>query len=330
MLFTIKEVIQMSEAYFKDVDVLKGPILAMLKKEGYQAVDMHYHTRFSVDGMATIEQVINKCKKDSIGVAVTDHNHIKGAFKAKKLAGKDVFTIPGMELTCHNGVHILLHFYSTKDLKEFYEKELKQKLKISPWFIPMSHEEVVEAASKYKCLITAPHPFGPGFIGIKKFHTNQKIINKLHAIEAINGCCIGDMNTKAIAWGKKIKKPFTGGSDGHCLAELGTSLTICKAKTVKEFLDQVKKGNSIIIGKEEKLLEDAVHAVGKFIHEEKMVPHKQMEQMWKDRGLLEWNYFKKKISDSHFFHHFMSHHSDLSKKKLKEHKHTKHLAKIKK
>ena len=316
----------MSEAYFKDVDILKGPILALMKKEGYQAVDMHYHSRFSIDGLATVPQIVNKCRTDSIGIAFADHNHVEGSFKAKKLA-KDVFVVPGMEITCHNGVHVLLHFYSLGELKKFYEKHMKKRIKKNPWFIDLNHEEVINIASKYNCLITAPHPFGPGFIGIKKFKTNQRILKKIHAVEGINGCCIGDMNTKAIAWAKKIGKPMTGGSDGHCLAELGTSLTICKANTLGEFLDQIKKGKSLVIGKEEKLLEDAVHAVGKFVREEKKTPHSQMEKMWKDRGLLEWNYFKKKILDNHFFHHFISHHKNASRKNLKGHKHTRHLAK---
>ena len=136
---------------------------------------------------------------------------------------------------------------------------------------------------------------------------------------------IGEVNTKAIAWGKKINKGFTGGSDGHCLAELGTSLTLCKADTVAEFLDQIKKKKSIVIGKEEKLLADAYHAVNKFIREEKKAPHKQIEKMWKDRGLLEWNYFKKKILSKGFSNHFLAHHHDVKKKELKSHKHTKHL-----
>ncbi len=56
----------MSEAYFKEVNALKGPILSILKNEGYQAVDMHYHTRYSVDGLAPVSRVIAKCKKDVV------------------------------------------------------------------------------------------------------------------------------------------------------------------------------------------------------------------------------------------------------------------------
>jgi len=318
----------MSQVYFKEVDVLKGPVLALLKKEGYQAVDMHYHTRFSIDGLAGIKSVLTKCREDSIGVAVTDHNHWRGADLAKRLSCGSVFTIPGLEVTCHNGAHVLLHFYKDRELKSFYEQVMEPLVKESAWFIKLNHEEIIDQASKYHCLITAPHPFGPGLIGIKKFNPRADLLKKIQAVEVINGCCVGEMNTKAIRWAKSIGKSFTGGSDGHCLAELGTALTICKAETVEEFLDQIKKKKSMVIGKEEKLMEDAVHAVGKFIREEEKAPSKQVERMWKDRGLLECDYFKKKIMGSHFLHHFHSHHQEPEKEMLKGHQKTKHLLKF--
>lgn len=317
----------MSQVYFKEVDVLKGPVLALLKKEGYQAVDMHYHTRFSVDGLAGINSVLAQCRKDSIGVAVTDHNHWKGADLAKKLSRGLVFIIPGLEVTCHNGAHVLLHFYEDRELKSFYEEVMEPLVKENSWFIKLNHEEIIDRASKYNCLITAPHPFGPGLIGIKRFNPRADLLKKIQAVEVINGCCIGEMNIKAIRWAKSINKGFTGGSDGHCLAELGTALTICKAETVEEFLNQIKKKKSIVIGKEERLMEDAVHAVGKFIREEEKAPPKQVEQMWRDRGLLEWDYFKKKIMGSHFLHHFHSHHKKVTKENLIKHPQTKHLVK---
>jgi predicted metal-dependent phosphoesterase TrpH len=315
----------MSEVYFKEVNAIKGPILSMMKKEGFQAVDMHYHSCASVDGLATFNQIIKRCQKDSIGVAFTDHNHIETSLKAIKRIKKDVFTIPGLEVTCHNGVHMLLHFSDPKEYQEFYQKEMKKRLKVNPWFIDLDHRQVVDVASKYNCLITAPHPYGPGFCGIKKFKTSSATIKKINAIEVLNGCLIGNMNKDAIKWAKKINKGFTGGSDGHCIAELGNSLTICRAETREEFLEQIRKKKSVVIGKEERILEDALNAVHKFIREEKKTPKKQIEKMWIDRGLLEWNYFKDKIKNSSLFCHFHAHHQHPKAKHLEQHKHTKHL-----
>jgi len=317
----------MSEVHFIDTDALKGPVFSLLKKAGYQAVDMHYHSKYSVDGLSSVKQILKKCRKDNVGTSFTDHNHIEGSLKALKLANDNVFIIPGIELTCHNGVHVLLHFANIKEYKEFYAKEMKTRIKKNPWFLDVNHTEAIDIARKYNCLITLPHPYGPGFCGIQKFGTRKSTIKKIDAVEVLNGCCEGNMNPKAIKWAKKIKKGFTGGSDGHCLAEHGTSLTICKAETREEFLEEIRKGRSIVIGKQERLLEDGINALHKFMREEKKAPKKQVEQMWKDRFSLEWDYFKKKLKDKHFFHHYHAHHQEPQKRYIEAHEHTKHLTK---
>lgn len=318
---------QMSEAYFKEVDEIKGPILNLLKKEGYQAVDMHNHTRYSVDGITSVISALKKSKDGALGLSITDHNHIEGFLKAKKLAGNDIFLIPGIEVTCHNGVHILLHFYSCSELVDFYASHIKPVIKANPWFIGLNHEELIDLASGYNCLISAPHPYGPSFCGIRKFKTSDNILGKIHAVEVINSCCIGKMNKKAIKWAEKINKGFLGGSDSHCLSDLGNSFTVCKAENLEEFLNQIKKRNSIVIGKEQNLLADAIHSLEKFVREEKKAPGKQLKKMWKNRGLLEWSYLKKKLKDSDFIHHFhVHHHPNVTKDKLLAHRYTEHLA----
>ncbi len=320
----------MSQVYFKDVNQIKGPILSLLKKEGYQAVDMHYHSRFSVDGLSPILPIIKKCKQDSIGTSFTDHNHIGGTLQALTLAKKDVFILPGIELTCHNGVHVLLHFANIPEYKEFFQKAIQPRLKQNPWFLDINHEEAIDLASNWNCLITTPHPYGPGFCGIKKFSVSNNTLKKVHAIEVLNGCGQGQMNPLAIAWAKSLNKSFTGGSDGHCLKEHGTALTICQAQTREQFIEQMRKRQSLVIGKEERLLEDGVNAIEKFMREEKKAPSSQLEHMWKDRGLLEWNYLKQKMLGKHFFSHFHSHHQEPQPKHLSRHENTIHLLKYQK
>ncbi len=315
----------MSEVHFIEINAVKGTVLSLLKKSGYQAVDMHYHSRYSVDALSTVENVLSKCRKDSVGTAFTDHNQIAGALKAASLAKSNVFVIPGIELTCHNGVHVLLHFAQPKECAEFYDKEMKQRVKKNPWFIDINADEVIDNASEYNCMITLPHPYGPGFCGIQKYGASKKTIKQVDAVEVLNSCCVGDMNPKAIAWAKKIKKGFTGGSDGHCLAEHGNSLTVCQAETRETFLEEIRKKRSIVLGKQEHLLEDGVNALHKFMREETKAPKKQIEEMWKDRFSLEWDYFKQKIENKIFFHHYHTHHQEPEKKFLQKHEYTKHL-----
>ena len=190
--------------------------------------------------------------------------------------------------------------------------------------------KVIDLASKYNCLITAPHPFGPGLNGIKKYRVHKEAIKKIHAVEVINSVLEGKMNPKALAWATKNKKGFTGGSDGHCLEELGNSLTICRADTPQEFLDQIKRRKSTVIGKEERIMPDLVHVARKFIHEGKVMPLRQLGGVWKKRGVMTWDYLKQKVmrQQKEFFcnFHAQHHHPDL--KILQSHKHTKHLVKF--
>ena len=315
----------MSEVYFKNVDELRGIIFSLLKKQGLQAVDMHFHSNHSVDGLSSIKDIIKKCRKDGIGTSITDHNQISGALKAKRLSGKGVFIVPGIELTCHNGVHVLLHFSDIKEYKEFYQKELKARVKKNPWFLDKDHHEMIDIAHNYNCLITAPHPYGPGFIGIRKFKSNLKTVRKIDAVEVINGCLVGKMNPKAIEWAKEMKKGFTGGSDGHSVKELGNAVTICQAQTAEEFLEQIRKRKSIVIGKQERILDDAINNYHKFKHEKKVIPRDVRKKMMKDRRHLEWSYLKNKVKEKDFLHHYHSHHQEPKKTWLEKHPHTKHL-----
>src|SRR3989338_6123837 len=202
---------------------------------------------------------------------------------------------------------------------------MKKRIKKNPWFLDITHDEAVDLASGYPCLITAPHPYGPGFCGIKKFPITKETLKKIHSIETMNATLTKEMNDQGIAWTARLNKGITGGSDGHCLAELGNALTLCKADTLEEFLDAIRKKKSIVIGKEEKLMEDAVNAVSKFIREEKRAPHKQLEKMWRDRGLLEWDHLKKSLMGKDFFHHFHAHHQEPQRQHLSKHQHTRHL-----
>lgn len=69
-------------------------------------IDLHVHTAYS-DGNGTIRQVLETARAKGLdGLAVTDHDTLKGYFKAKQYAGK-ILVIPGYELSIDAG-HILV------------------------------------------------------------------------------------------------------------------------------------------------------------------------------------------------------------------------------
>ncbi len=136
------------------------PNFAELGKK-YSVVDMHFHTEYSHDCKTKLQDVLSHAKSLGIGVAVTDHNDIRGSLLA--LEQKDLFVIPGIEVTSKNDKDILLYFYSEGDLVNFYQKYVKKNLKYHKRFrfnkTSLSIQEIIDAAHDLNAVSSVAHPF---------------------------------------------------------------------------------------------------------------------------------------------------------------------------
>ena len=74
----------------------------------YTVVDLHFHSHYS-DGSNSIHEIATYAETLNIGVSITDHNNIRGALEIDTY--KDIFSIPGIEVTSCEGTHILIYFY---------------------------------------------------------------------------------------------------------------------------------------------------------------------------------------------------------------------------
>ena len=223
-------------------------------------VDMHFHTKYS-DGTAGIKAVKRKCDKEKIWVAITDHNEIEGAVRAYK---ENVPLIPGIEVRPSEGHDVLFYFNNISDLMDFFYKYVKPYRKRAMKFAPLkiSLPELAEKAKSYNALISLAHPFGLlHSIGIKKSKTgykpfsdeNQTILSHVHAIEIRNGHILNKSNEQSLALALKLKKPYTAGSDGHALFDLGKVLTYANAKTPEGFLNAVRNKQNQVYERDQKL-----------------------------------------------------------------------------
>lgn len=255
----------MAQVFFNRTRFIPSAIFKMLSSLGFNAVDMHFHTEYSMDAVSDIRSVLAKCRKRSIGVAITDHNAVDGAVKAWKMK-KSEFVIPGMEASTQEGSHALYFFDNINQCTQFYNKAVRKLAKKNPFFLPIGIDELMDKARDFNALIATSHPYGPGVTGIKKVNLRRGIEwaeKRFHFIEALNGVCLRDMNTRAIRWANFIKKGMTGGSDGHTTAELGNVLTLGYGYDPEEFLTSVRKRHSTLVGKEENLFSDAIHQIVK-------------------------------------------------------------------
>ncbi|MBN2368212.1 PHP domain-containing protein [Candidatus Woesearchaeota archaeon] len=233
-----------------DIDRIRG--------EGFTPVDMHVHSQYS-DTHTKVRNILKKAEKLGIGVAITDHNEINGAIKAKKLAKKQQLLIPGIEVGVKESAHVLLYFYNLGELEEFYKKHILGKLSRFRYFrtkLPIN--ELIESTENYNCIISAAHPYSMSKFGIgnviKSGKIQGSILDSIDAIEVINGLVSKKGNLESIRLSSRLKKLFTGGSDSHVLMEVGKVLTYSESDDADSFLDSIRKKNNFVIGKRKNVL----------------------------------------------------------------------------
>lgn len=228
----------------------KRPKHKDLVKQGFMLVDMHHHTTYS-DGIRKVESIAKKAKKKGIGVAITDHNEIRGAIEISKY--KDVFSIPGIETTTKEGIHILNYFYELGDMLEFYNHNVLPNKNKKSNHINLALNEITDISKDYNSVLVAPHPYSINMEGIcsqiNSSFITMKDLQKFDAIEVLNGGLLKHMNTSAIALAESLNSGITGGSDGHRL-EVGKVVTYTKYPADREsFLNEIKNKNTFVMGR---------------------------------------------------------------------------------
>lgn len=229
------------------------PDFKSIKEQGFLAFDMHVHSKHS-DGLNTVDRILRKAKKLGIGVAITDHNTVRGSLKAFNNK-YNVPVIPGVEVTTKEGIHILLYFYHIEDLEDFYIHHLKSGIAKHPYMTTnIKISDLFDISDKYQCIVSAAHPESPTRMGlktaIKRGYVSKSATNNIAAVEAICGSHPRFMNQKSTNWAWELNKPVTGGSDAHTILEVGRIVSYAKAKDYQDFLTQIIAGKNFVVGKE--------------------------------------------------------------------------------
>jgi predicted metal-dependent phosphoesterase TrpH len=228
------------------------PDLGDLTKK-FTVVDLHFHTKFS-DGLNSIDEIAQELREKNIGIAITDHNAIQGAVELDEY--KDVFSIPGIEITSAIGTHILVYFYEIEELKIFFEKDVKPHMGTSIMSsIALSVADIIKKARLYNAVIIFPHPYCSAYPGVQnKYISREELVQflkEVDGVEVINSESLHKWNLKSALLGFNLNKSITGGSDGHSLYQLGKVVSYAKCeKTRSAFLDAIKNQTNKVIGKE--------------------------------------------------------------------------------
>ena len=228
------------------------PYLKMIRDNGFMIMDMHVHTRFS-DSFTRIKKLIRRADKLQIGLAITDHNEIKGVLRAFEIK-KYVPIIPGIEISIAEGPHILVYFARLETLIHFYEKHVKKNKTHDPHSnTDLTIAQLMRAKQQYECLVSVAHPYAPSYTNvpknIQKGFIDQSILEQADAVEVLNGAVTRKKNQKAVTFAQLLGKGITGGSDAHSLFEAGKVVTYARAQTIREFLSAIKRQENFVLGK---------------------------------------------------------------------------------
>jgi len=168
-------------------------------------IDFHVHSKYSPDSTLSPRKIIKVARRKGLnGVAVTDHDTIKGSLEAFEIAKseKDFVVIIGAEIKTNIGDVIGLFLSQEIQSKEF--------------------SKVINEIKKQGGLVILPHPYRT-FAGI----IPPQVIAAVDIIEGFNARVKNNsLNLKAQELAMKFRKPMVGGSDAHFAHEIGNGRTI--------------------------------------------------------------------------------------------------------
>ena len=206
-------------------------------------LDLHVHSQFSEDSMLGLKDILRQAKRVGMqGLAVTDHNTVKGSLKAVKMAKDshpDLLVIPGVEVSTSSGHLLALGV----------EEDVRKG---------MDPAETIEAVEALGGIAVASHPYrmwnGLGEAEVRK--ANFK------ALEVWNSMSPKSGNLKARELARENGMGMTGGSDAHKLDRVGMAYTdfINPVETVDAAIGEIARGNTIGDGNY-RTLRDTAHYV---------------------------------------------------------------------
>ena len=219
----------------------------------HTVVDLHFHSTYS-DGLNRIDKIAAKVRKLGIGIAITDHNEIRGALEIDQY--DDIFSIPGIELTVAEGSHLLVYFYETAELIRFYEREVVPHMGAGVMSsLSLTMAQAIEKSRRYRCVVIFAHPYCAMYTGVCNVQFSpgelQHLLTLGDGVESINANNLNRWNLKCTVLGFNLDKAMVGGSDGHALNHMGRAVSYAKcARTRQDFLDAIKSKRNQVAGKE--------------------------------------------------------------------------------
>ncbi len=174
-------------------------------------VDLHCHTSASFDCLASPESVVKAAASRGLThLAITDHDRIEGALRARDAAPEGLTVIVGEEIKTADGDLIALFLDAA----------------VAPG---MRARDTIAAVREQGGMVGIPHPFDK-YRGsmLKDPESRLAGIGQLvDWVEAHNARIVGaEGNERAAAFAKELGLPGVAVSDAHSTLEVGVAYTV--------------------------------------------------------------------------------------------------------
>ena len=179
-------------------------------------LDLHIHSNYSLDSNSRISDIMKMARKRGLGgIAITDHNTIKGSLQALKISDGPI-VICASEIGTEIGDIIGL----------FIEEEIKSR----------TSNDVIDEINDQGGIAVFAHPFK------RKKNFDMGIIKNFDAIEVFNSRA-AKTNNYARKIAEDFNLPVTAGSDSHFCFEIG------RARIIAQDVFDVEEIRKSILGK---------------------------------------------------------------------------------
>lgn len=192
--------------------------------------DLHIHSKYSSDGVLDPKKIVKIAIKRKLdGIAITDHNTIKGGLETKKYEQADFQVIVGSEIMTERGEVIGL----------FLTEEIRST----------DIQDVISEIKDQNGIVIVPHPFDE--MRHSAVHPGGEDVKLIDCVEGFNSRCIrGKYNRNAVEFAMKHNLTIVAGSDAHFSNEIGNAGIITETEDVTEDIrDLIMKNNIAIFGK---------------------------------------------------------------------------------
>jgi len=174
---------------------------------GRAFVDLHCHTRGSFDSLSDPQAVMRAAQKRGLThLAITDHDRIDEAVRARDSAPTDLTIIVGSEVKTRDGDLICL----------FLERAIPPGL---------SAVEAIAAAREQGGLVGIPHPFDRFRGSMLNDPRLEALASQVDWVEGWNARLVGNGNQRAAEFAHEHGLPSVAVSDAHSILEVGIAYT---------------------------------------------------------------------------------------------------------